>query len=130
MWSVRAAWVGSAVLVAIGVGTAAGKGATATDGPILEVTASRFQFDPETVEVHEGDRVRLRLRATDTVHGFSLKPFKLKVTLPESGEPVDVEFLADRAGVFDFACSEYCGPGHSRMKGRLIVRPRAVEGAR
>jgi len=129
MRSMRVAWLRGAGLLAIGAGLAIGRDGPATESGFVEVTASRFRFDPETIEAHEGDRVRLRLRSTDTVHGFALKPFKVRVALPESGEPVDVEFLAGKAGVFDFTCSEYCGPGHARMKGR-VVRPRAAQGGR
>jgi heme/copper-type cytochrome/quinol oxidase subunit 2 len=32
--------------------------------------------------------------------------------------------VATRAGTYRFECSEYCGKGHSRMSGQLLVRPR------
>jgi cytochrome c oxidase subunit 2 len=41
--------------------------------------------------------------------------------IPKGGEAITVEFVADRAGSFDFTCAEYCGTGHSGMKGRLTV---------
>jgi len=87
--------------------------------------ASRFRFEPETVEVTEGERVRLILRSTDTEHGFSARKLNLKVAVPKTGEPVTVEFVADKAGTYEFKCSEYCGSGHGRMKGRIVVTPRA-----
>lgn len=87
----------------------------------FEITARKFQFEPAVVEVTQGERVRLTLRAMDGTHGFALKPFKVKAVIPSSGEPVTVEFVADKVGTFGFACSEYCGSGHSRMKGRLVV---------
>ena len=46
---------------------------------------------------------------------------RVKTLLPRGGEAVTVEFVADRAGSFDFTCAEYCGTGHARMKGRLVV---------
>jgi cytochrome c oxidase subunit 2 len=90
----------------------------------FDVVASRFAFQPDVLEVHEGDRVVLRLRSVDTDHGFSVKEFKVKTTVPKTGEPVSVEFLATRPGTFRFECSQYCGKGHSRMNGQLIVHPR------
>jgi cytochrome c oxidase subunit II len=45
----------------------------------------------------------------------------VKAVLPASGEPVTLEFVADKAGTFGFSCSEYCGSGHSSMRGRLVV---------
>jgi heme/copper-type cytochrome/quinol oxidase subunit 2 len=91
----------------------------------FDVTAMKFHFEPAAVEVDEGDHVVLSLRSTDVKHGFSLKPYGIKVTIPKGGEAVVVDFTADKPGSFSFACSEYCGPRHSSMKGELVVRPRA-----
>lgn len=90
----------------------------------FEVTASRYRFDPEAIEVEEGDRVSLRVRSADGDHGLEVKAFKAKVFVPKGGEVVSLEFVADRPGTFPFTCSEYCGTGHSRMRGRLIVKAR------
>jgi len=90
----------------------------------FDITASKFRFEPETLEVEEGDRVTLTLRSTDVTHGIALKPFKVKAAIPKGGQPVTVEFVAEKAGTFEFRCSEYCGPRHSGMRGRLVVRPR------
>lgn len=91
----------------------------------FEVTASRFQFEPDTLEVQEGDQVKIILRSADTSHGFAIKELKVKAKVPKGGQPVTVEFVAARAGTYDFTCSEYCGPGHRDMKGKLVVMPRA-----
>lgn len=91
----------------------------------FELVASKFKFEPATLEVAEGDRVRLTLRSTDTEHGLEIKKLKVKVTVPKGGEAVVVEFVADKAGTYEFKCSEYCGSGHGRMKGQLLVVPRA-----
>jgi cytochrome c oxidase subunit 2 len=90
----------------------------------FDVTASQFQFEPLTITVVEGDRVRLRLRSADRTHGIGIKAFRVKTLIPKTGEIVTVEFVADRAGTFDIVCSEYCGAGHSAMKGRLVVLAR------
>ena len=118
--------LGTASLLALG---AAGVGAPGDIPPstprALEMVASRFKFEPETLEVTEGERVRLTLHSIDTEHGFSVRKLNLKVAVPKTGEPVTVEFVADKAGTYEFKCSEYCGSGHGRMKGRIVVTPRA-----
>ena len=91
----------------------------------FEVIASRWKFEPELLEVDEGDRVVLRMRSADTAHGLAIKEFKVKKDLPDTGEEITVEFVATRAGTFKVECSEYCGKGHSKMRGRLVVRPKA-----
>lgn len=87
----------------------------------VDVIASRFKFEPATISVAEGDRVRLRIRSADRAHGLGIKAFRVKALIPKRGEVVTVEFVADRSGTFDISCSEYCGTGHEAMKGRLIV---------
>jgi cytochrome c oxidase subunit 2 len=90
----------------------------------IDVVASRFKFEPSTISIVEGDRVRLRLRSADRIHGIAIKAFRVKASIPKVDEAVTVEFVADRPGTFDISCSEYCGSGHDAMKGRLIVRAR------
>ena len=120
----RGRWV--AALVALGAASVSASGDVPPPAPrAIEMIASRFQFEPATVQVTEGDRVRLTLRSTDTIHGFSIRKLNVKVEVPKTGEPVTVEFVADRAGTYEFKCSEYCGSGHGRMKGQLVVTPRA-----
>ena len=91
------------------------------DVKTIDVIASRFQFEPATITVAQGDSVRLRLHSADSTHGFAIKAFRVKALIPKVGEAVTVEFVADQAGTFDFTCAEYCGTGHSAMKGRLVV---------
>ena len=114
-----AAWILGSVLLA---------GGLAEDDPlppkVFEVTASRYRFEPASLEVTEGDRVILTLRSADTTHGFAIPELKVKATVPKGGAPVTVEFMASKAGTFPFACSEYCGSGHRQMKGRLVVAER------
>jgi len=112
---------GAARAACISLALVAEAGDLDTQPRAFEITARKFQFEPAVLEVTQGERVRLTLRAMDGTHGFALKPFKVKAVLPASGEPVTVEFVADKVGTFGFACSEYCGSGHSRMKGRLVV---------
>jgi cytochrome c oxidase subunit 2 len=87
----------------------------------IDVLASQFRFEPATISVAEGDTVRLRLRSADRTHGIGIKAFRVKTLIPKGGEAVTVEFVADRAGVFDIVCSEYCGTRHRAMKGTLVV---------
>ena len=85
------------------------------------VTASRYAFDPARIEVRQGDRVELVLRSSDTTHGLAIEAYGVKVAIPKGGEEVSVVFMAHRAGTFRMKCSEYCGSGHRRMQGRLVV---------
>jgi cytochrome c oxidase subunit 2 len=90
----------------------------------IELVASRFKFTPAVIEVTQGEHVQLNVHSSDGTHGLSIKDFQVKTKVPKTGETVTVEFVADKAGTFPFKCSEYCGGGHSRMKGELVVHPK------
>ena len=115
----------AATLLAAGAAGVGSSGDVPTAPPrVFEMTASRFKFEPAMLQVSEGDRVRLTLRSMDTEHGLEIKKLKVKVAVPKGGDPVTVEFVADKPGTYDFKCSEYCGSGHGRMKGQIVVTPR------
>ena len=64
--------------------------------------------------------MRLVITATDRDHGFKLESHGIDQKLVK-GNPATIEFVASKAGTFKFQCSEFCGLGHRRMKGTLIV---------
>jgi cytochrome c oxidase subunit II len=97
--------------------------ATASAPIVVEVTAKRFAFEPEQIEVTEGDHVRLVVSSADGVHGIGIKKFKVEKKIPR-GETVTIDFVASTAGTFPVLCSEYCGKGHEDMKGTLVVKVR------
>lgn len=87
----------------------------------IHMTAKRFQFDPSVIVVHKGDRVKLIITAVDHDHGIALPAFGIKQKL-KKGVAVTIVFDANKTGVFPFHCSVFCGLGHRRMKGQLVVK--------
>ena len=97
----------------------------ATPPRTIEVTAGEFKFEPAVINVSEGERVLLKARTTDgRKHGLAIKDLGVKEVLPKTGEVVSIEFTAGPPGTYTIACSVYCGSGHSRMKGQLLVSAR------
>lgn len=86
----------------------------------FDVTARQFEFNPATITVTKGDTVTLNITSEDVVHGFSIPDFDVNEALTP-GKTTTVQFVADKAGTFSFACSIVCGSGHSTMKGQLVV---------
>ena len=78
------------------------------------VQAIRFGFTPNTITVQKGDEVHITIESLDTTHGMKI---------PELGVSGDtsIEFVATKAGTFTWYCNNFCGSGHSSMKGTLIV---------
>src|SRR5688500_5053622 len=99
--------------------------APAPEPKVFEVVARRFAFEPATIEVVEGDTVRLLVRSADGPHGVEIKAFKVKKAVPRAkpgDSPVTIEFVAKAAGEYPILCSEYYGKGHEEMTGVLVVR--------
>ena len=92
----------------------------AAEGGEIKVTAKKYAFDPNVIRVKKGEHVKLVITALDHDHGFKLEAFQIDQKLTK-GEATPIEFTADRAGTFPFECSHFCGMGHRKMKGELIV---------
>jgi cytochrome c oxidase subunit 2 len=92
------------------------------DPPVHEVqiVASKFMFEPSTIDVRAGEAVRLVVRSKEGAHGFSIPKLKIDVHLPKTGDSVTVEFMAPPPGRYEVACSEFCGSGHGQMKAALV----------
>ncbi|MEK6822392.1 MAG: cupredoxin domain-containing protein [Nanoarchaeota archaeon] len=87
----------------------------------FDITARKWSFTPDTITVNKGERVILHVRSEDVTHGFSLTTFDVSETLT-AGQTTDIEFVADKAGSFNWQCNVFCGTGHGGMKGTLIVK--------
>ena len=86
----------------------------------FDMTARQWEFEPSTITVKEGDKVKLNIKSIEGTHGFAISEFGINENL-RPGETVTVEFIADKKGEYIFFCSVYCGEGHSGMRGKLIV---------
>ena len=86
----------------------------------IQVTLRKYEFSPGSLRVKKGEQVSLIMTAVDHDHGFKLDAFHVDQLLKQ-GEAATVEFTADQAGTFPFRCSHFCGMGHKKMKGELVV---------
>ena len=96
--------------------------AEAPEPRVIDVIARRFVFEPAEIEAAVGERIRLRVRSADGVHGIEIKKFKVKKEIPRGATPVTIDFTASDEGRFPILCSEYCGDDHDDMTGMLVVR--------
>lgn len=91
---------------------------TATDAQSnikeFNIKAFRYAFNPNTITVNEGDKVKITINNSDTLHGINIPD------LGVSGNDT-LEFTASKKGEFTWYCNNYCGDSHSSMQGKLIV---------
>ena len=87
------------------------------DGNLKEFTvkAFRFGYSPDIIEINKGDKVKIIIENTDTLHGMRIPELEIR------GDEI-LEFTADKQGEFTWYCTNMCGEGHMQMKGRLIVK--------
>lgn len=91
---------------------------------VVKVRARKFEFVPARIVVNQGDKVRLDVTSDDVTHGIAMGHFKIDQVI-EPGKTVSVTFTADEAGTFGFHCSVFCGMGHMKMRGDVVVLPAA-----
>ena len=115
-----------AVCLAVGASVCVAPARAASD-PVreIEVTASKYEFSPARIEVTQGEPVRIVIRSTDGKHGFGIDRLDVETEVPKSGNPVSIDVVAVEPGEYEIKCTKWCGKGHKRMKGLLVVKPRA-----
>ena len=91
----------------------------------FNVVAKKYEFTPSRFEVTQGETVRIVIKSADSKHGFGIKELDVKTEVPKTGDPVTLEFVATEAGEFEIKCTKWCGNGHKKMTGLLVVRPNA-----
>ncbi|HPF70981.1 MAG TPA: cupredoxin domain-containing protein, partial [Candidatus Krumholzibacteria bacterium] len=96
------------------------------DGVHVYMTVVRSHLNPDIIEVNQGDKVHIHAtnieQAVDATHGLCVDTYNVNVSL-EPGKVCNMEFTADRAGVFPYYCTEFCSALHLEMAGYLLVKP-------
>ena len=98
-------------------------GAQEATGEVKSFTVSgkSFSFAPATIRVNEGDTVRITFTNTGGTHNLVIDEFDVATKTLQTGQSETVEFIADKAGTYEY----YCSIGNHRqmgMKGSLIVQ--------
>ncbi|OGG73106.1 hypothetical protein A3A38_04825 [Candidatus Kaiserbacteria bacterium RIFCSPLOWO2_01_FULL_53_17] len=98
-------------------------GATVTTGTVKELTVSNagLTFNPKTLLVKKGDRVKITFKNTGGTHDLRVDGYGVGTKVIQAGQEESFEFIADKAGTFEY----YCSVGEHRqmgMKGTLTVQ--------
>ena len=85
------------------------------------VTGSSFMYDPAAIAVNKGDKVKITFKNSGGMHDWKIDELGLATKKIKSGEEEVLEFVADKAGTFEY----YCSVGDHRakgMKGMLTIK--------
>jgi cytochrome c oxidase subunit 2 len=72
------------------------------------------------IYVPSGRAVRVVLASRDVIHSFYVPDFRIKQDVVP-GRTTIAWFEAPAPGVHQILCAEYCGTGHSFMRGQVVV---------
>lgn len=98
----------------------------------ITINVKSWSYTPNKIEVNKGDLVRLHfVTANDEVslyngHGFGIDGYDINTFLVK-GTQQELQFIADKAGIFTFRCTSFCAwpdadpMNHYNMIGSLIV---------
>jgi len=84
------------------------------------VEGTEFAYDVKEMKVKKGDTVKIVFNNIEGFHDWVLDEFDAKTKQLKEGESETIEFVADKAGTFEY----YCSVGKHRqngMVGNLIV---------
>jgi len=87
---------------------------------VFEISGENFKFSLGEIKVKEGDRVKIVFTNSGGFHDWVIDEFDVSTPQIETGETVEVEFVADKKGTFEY----YCSVGSHRqlgMRGNLVV---------
>jgi cytochrome c oxidase subunit II len=86
----------------------------------IQVTASKFQFEPNQITVKKGEPVTIVLTSNDVTHGLKIPDLHVEDTV-KKGDSTELSFTPDRTGTFEGMCAHFCGKGHGSMKFTVTV---------
>lgn len=85
------------------------------------INGTSFSFTPATMEVNQGERVRITFTNTGGTHDLVVEGYDVRTKVLQTGQSETIEFIANEAGTFEY----YCSIGNHRqqgMEGTLVVR--------
>ncbi len=88
---------------------------------VIKITAKQFEFIPSEITLKKGVPVVLEFTSADRLHGFDCPGLNIRTDI-ESGVVNTIKFTPDKVGSFPFHCDNFCGSGHGKMKGTIIVK--------
>src|SRR3989338_8107865 len=105
------------------------------DVTVVRIKAFSYGYIPRFIHVKKGAKVRIILTNIDKAAGLTKNPDVTMGFLPAGyyGQKTRIdgvrgmsgvgEFIADKAGEFEFYCQQFCGPLHLEMRGTFFVDP-------
>jgi mono/diheme cytochrome c family protein len=93
-----------------------------TRTPLIHVSmAENGGWNPDTLKAEVGQPLHLRMISDDVVHGFAVGQVDIEPVDVMPGKVTNITLKFDKAGVYTFFCTRWCGLNHWRMRGTIEV---------
>ena len=89
-------------------------------GQVVRVTAKKFEYAPSQITLKKGVPVVLEFTSLDRLHGFNCPALGVRADI-DPGKVTKVQVTPLKVGTFEFFCDNFCGSGHSNMRGKFVV---------
>ena len=95
----------------------------------VNMIAIRSHFAPDNIQgVEEGDTVYFHVtnieQDWDILHGFAILGGENAELIMQPGETRTLRWVAKKAQIYPFSCTDFCSALHQEMSGYLRVSPR------
>ncbi len=81
---------------------------------------ARMWWWTPVLKLRQGETYRLHLSSLDLQHGFSLQPLNMNFQVLPGYDHV-LTITPTSKGEFTIVCNEFCGIGHDKMIGKILV---------
>ena len=88
---------------------------------VIPIQVKRFEFTPTQIVLKRGVSVILELTSLDVAHGFNVPGLNSRADVVP-GQATQVRLVPDKVGGFDYRCDHFCGLGHWKVKGTVVVQ--------
>ncbi|HEY7168582.1 MAG TPA: cupredoxin domain-containing protein [Candidatus Binatia bacterium] len=105
---------------AVALGSSYLRAGTETTDRVIKITAHKFAYEPDRIELKRGEPVVLELTSKDVTHGFNISDLGLRADL-DPGETVRLRIVPEKTGTFEFHCDNFCGVDHESMSATITV---------
>jgi plastocyanin len=81
----------------------------------VDVETGSFYYKPNEIRVKKGETVKITLHSVSMMHDFNIDELNVKSPIVKNGDTGTVEFVASKAGEFEY----YCSVGQHRAQGQV-----------
>ena len=100
---------------------AAGTGiAIAQSERTIKVVAKKFEFTPNVIQLKLNQPVGLEFTTADVFMGVNIPDLDARLDIVP-GMAQTLRLTPGKVGEFVFVCDVFCGDGHEKMEGKIIV---------